>query len=201
MTQDEAVAALRLFNERFDEVLQCGFTQWVTENKIRFSVSGHESGELGVTVDVPDLDKVKAITTTVRAFVLNGDKMSLAVLADAYEVLPIEDAAREHYGQARGAYRQYLNGTGPIKINMGGEDITPQCVWDVFVYGHIMHLDLDQRATYRQWMEDETKSKLMQFMFCNTLIELMKVAGYISQLNAYILQYLQQKTALPGTCA
>lgn len=182
--------ALRLFNEKAQQLLDNRFTKHVLENSTSFKFTGGVNEPLQVELNIPDEDALKAFVLTVRFFCQNSERTSLSNMAAVYDRLPIPQEAKDRLHQSRQLFNEYLDAKSNIKFR--DEDLYNRTIWDTFLYGELAHSDPEKKAVYDSWMATQVMAEFVKFRFCSVLIEWIGIVKFIRELNIMVLSELER---------
>src|SRR5215216_3065884 len=140
---DDQIEALRLFNEKVNELLELSFVKAVTDPNAGFSLSGkrQEDGSFKMesTVRGPSVEAVKAFVLTFRFFIQDNETTSLRKIAVLYDSSNIDPQQRAHFQSARNEVNKMLDAPNFFNLNYDGVTPTNREVMDIFVYGGLAH--------------------------------------------------------------
>jgi hypothetical protein len=191
---ENQIAALRLFNEKVQELLELSFVKAITDPQAGFSLSGkrQEDGSFKMqsTVRGPSVEAVKAFVLTFRFFIQDNEATSLRNIAALYDSNNIDPQQRASFQSARNEVNKMLDAPNFFNLNYDGVTPTNRQVMDVFVYGGLAHATPEKYKTYKDWMSFPPAAVILQACFNTILGHILHALAYIQQVNETTLQQL-----------
>ena len=116
MDAQEALQALKLFNEKADKLERLSFTQKIFGE--RSGVTIHYKQGVGAWSELhgPDEESREAMLLTLRFFVQDNEQSSLRNMADAYDALPVDPTLPSQFHDIRKQVNEFLDSKTPIAI-------------------------------------------------------------------------------------
>ena len=136
-----------------------------------------------------------ALATTLRFFVQDRDGISLEQIARLYQVLPVQERAKDSARHAVESLIRFLN--APTQLACNGQPITDRTIFEVFMYGSIAHANKDKKTIYDAWMQMPAVAGLVVFMFEGIIARMIRVILSFRAMNERTIQVLQQQVS-PG---
>ena len=191
---EDQIAALRLFNEKVNELLELSFVKAVTDPNAGFSLSGkrQEDGSFKMksTVRGPSVEAVKAFVLTFRFFIQDNETISLRNIASLYDSKNIDPQQRAYFQSARNEVNKMLGAPNFLNLNYDGVTPTNRQVMDIFVYGGLAHANPEKYQTYKDWMSFPPAAVMLQSCFNTILGHILQALAYVQQVNETTLQQL-----------
>lgn len=191
---EDQMVALRLFNEKVNELLELSFVKAVTDPNAGFSLSGkrQEDGSFKMesTVRGPTVEAVKAFVLTFRFFIQDNETISLRNIASLYDSNNIDPQQRAYFQSARNEVNKMLDAPNFLNLNYNGVTPTNRQVMDIFVYGGLAHANPEKYKTYKDWMSFPPAAVILQSCFNKILGHILQALAYIQQVNETTLQQL-----------
>jgi hypothetical protein len=185
---------LKLFNEKIETLRRGRFIPQVFHPS--HGVSIHYEAEKPMKIEKvgADEDATLALAATLRFFVQPRDGIQLSQIAETYESLPVEDMAKRSAREASDCMNALLDSSTFITIN--GERITNRRLFEVFMYGGMVHANSDKKPEYEQWMKNPM-ALLMQSMFEELVGHMIQIIVSFHAMNERTIQLLESTTAAP----
>ena len=191
---EDQISALRLFNEKVQELLELSFVKAVTDPQAGFSLSGkrQEDGSFKMesTVRGPSVEAVKAFVLTFQFFIQDNEKTSLYNIAVLYDSSNIDPQQRAYFQSARNEVNKMLDAPNFFNLNYDGVTPTNRQVMDVFVYGGLAHATPEKYKIYKDWMSFPPAAAILRTCFNTILGHILQALAYIQQVNEATLQQL-----------
>ena len=146
-----ASQTLRLFNEKADKLMGLRFTQ-ALKNNVEVEGSYHPSNGWTATRTGPGSEETEAFVLTLRFFLQNNERISIANTADLYETLAVPEKLKEAVRKTPGMLNEFLD--SDAQIIWKNERLTRRRVLDVFLYGGLAHANPEKKALYDEWVAD-----------------------------------------------
>lgn len=181
MTTDSREQMSR-FVERADRVERSRYLRRVIEQggtSVNFNWS-REAGGGTITTNHPDEEAVDALILTARMFVQNNDPISFGNMANLDDDAGISSEWKE---QIQGV-RQSLNGYLYSKsfLNIDGKHYTNWEIFDVFLYGHLAHTNMDKATLYKLWSSNQLGFPIVQQAFHMAVMHLLHAVSRLATL-------------------
>ena len=191
---EEQLAALRLFNEKVEELLGLSFVKGVTAPNAGFKLSGkrREDGKFTLQSEVrgPSVEAIKAFVLTFRFFIQDNETISLRNIAALYEAAYIDPEQKSQFNSARIGVNKLLDAPNPINLNYNGVTPTSREVMNVFIYGGLAHANPEKYRRYKEWMSFPPVAAILQACFNMILGEILHALAYIAQVNDATIKQL-----------
>ena len=100
---------------------------------------------------------------TLRFFLQNNERISIANTADLYETLAVPEKLKEAVRKTRGMLNQCLD--SDAQIIWKNERLTRRRVLDVFLYGGLAHANPEKKALYDEWVADAGRFPFLEGEF------------------------------------
>lgn len=163
----DALKTLELFNEKADQLLASEFFNHVSGSGAILEFN-RESGWQAIYVG-PDDESTRAVILTLRLFMQDNDRISLARMADLYKSLLVSSAVKREFDAHRAGLNGFLESKSPLAISEDGP-LTYRDILSIFVYGEYAHVN----ARHRQTFEDLQTTPFFP-MFQNCLVDALVV--------------------------
>lgn len=193
LTRAEKLEKLKLFNEKIQTLRRRNFIPQVFRTNHGVTLRLCPDEPLKVEKRGADEEALHAVVTTLRFFVQERDGINLNQVAEIYESLPVEDAAKRSARHAAENVNDYLDSNVPVGFM--GEDITRRRLFDVFMYGNLAHANDDKKQEYRNWMNNSFGAAIMPMFLEETMAEMIRVIVSFEAMNERTIQQLQAVSA------
>ncbi len=194
---DDQLAALELFNEKVNEMLELSFVKASMYPNVGFSLNGkrRDDGKFVIQTEAkgPSDEATKAFVLTFRFFIQDNEKISLHNIAALYEANNIDPILKSYFDSARDAVNHMLDSTNFINLTYNGDTPTNRKVMYVFVYGGLAHADPHKYQLYKQWMGFPPASAMLQTCFTMILSNILQILVNIAEINKMTIALLRQQ--------
>lgn len=187
MTEEHAIATLKLFIEKADRLAGSNF--------VKHTISGsgvNLTWSIGkpavVTRKGPDQENIDAFVLTFRFFVQDNERISLRKFANVFHssfVLPDETA---DFDRVRNHINTFLDSA--TMFDFGGK-IPRRELMEIFIYGGLSHANQAKKEKYDAWMANGLLAPFMQNEFVVTLFEVVNAIVYIRNRSEIVLKRIQ----------
>ena len=181
----EDLETLRLFNEKASRLQRSAFVKQIEQGLGAIvewkATSGWDAVHVG-----PNEESTDAAVLTMRFFVQNNERISLANMAELYQRLTF---GRAHADRAL-AVRQRFNEVLDQPTNTGIQDDRPftyREVMDLFLYGWLSHAKPD-KAQIIQGLSQSPMFPIVQAEFAQVVLWLIQVVRAMSVENQKLLE-------------
>lgn len=186
----EKLHKLRLFNEKAEVLRRRNFTHQVFRPNHGFTLNADfEKQQASVERRGADEESLHAFVTTLRLFVQPRDGIMIDQIADIYESLPVEDMAKQSARAAANSLEDFFN--SPVGLNMFGEDITRRRLFEVFMYGNLVHANDDKRQAYERWTRDPFAAAFLTTFLEETIAQVTNFIFSFRQMNDRTIEQLE----------
>ena len=193
----DQITALKLYNEKVEELLKGSFVKAVTSPNAGFSLAGErqEDGSFSMRSAVrgPSKEAIKAFVLTFRFFIQDNDKISLRNIASLYKASNIDAEQKRNFKSARDAINNMLDLPNFINLNYNGITPTNREIMDVFIYGGLAHANSEKYKRYKEWMSFPPAAAMLQTCFNMILGHILHALAYIEQVNVTTIQQLTKQ--------
>lgn len=193
LEKSKSLDGLRLFNEKADRLLSSKFWKTFLREGTGISIRFYRKGTITVTRRGPDQDEIEAFILTLRFFVQDNETSSFRNLADAYEILPISQEAKQEFSNARDALNSYLDSSLPFKVTLYGKTYTNREILEVFVYGGFAHANPEKKELFDKWMEIKIDKQTLTNALVDILIDIMRTIKYVKELNTKVIHEIEKQ--------
>jgi len=174
--------ALKLFNEKANELANSNFVKYILEHKkISFEVSMKRGERVKIARTIPNEEAIKAFVLTFRFFIQNNERCSFGNLDEIYARLPVSEKIKKQFRTARKTLNEYLDSSTSVTIQ--NEKISRRKLLDVVVYGGLAHATLQKKKLYDSWMENLITRGILDVHFVTTLFQVLKIIKFVEKLN------------------
>lgn len=199
-----ALRALRLFNEKADELEESLFTKRILTERSGVEINAHqvESGmALRATRFGPDKESIKAFVLTFRFFVQDNEPSSFRNMAGFYNDpdLPFNPWTRRRFNSARDAVNADLDAHSFAQVN--NQRLTNREIFEVFLWGGLAHAyaKKGRKETYDMWKAVPGFFQLMENDFVYTLARILNAIFYIRELSKEAISELEAARQLSSS--
>lgn len=194
MDEDRALRALRLFNEKADEIDTRSFSKQVFSERIghrlSFKRDSMQSSRFG-----PDAESIAAFSLTLRYFLQDNEPSSFRNLSKVYAYLHgqgiADRSAVDAFEQARAYIPQLQRAVPSIPISFNGREWLEWEIFEVFFWGGITHST--QKEMYDTWRAMPLFFPMVEHIFVRTSVSLIKIIGLVRPLNADAIITLESR--------
>ena len=190
-TIGEAVQRLKLFNETLQTLRERKFISQASSPNIRitwrFSPDGATYEKQG-----PDEEARLAFVSTLRMFIQPQDGISIEKMAELYASLPVGNEVKQGARRSAESLKEFF--AKPTGIVFQEDALTYGRLFDVFMYGHLVHANDDKRPDYERWMKHQMAAPMMPVFFDQIVGFLLRGISSFKTMNE---QTIQQLEALP----
>jgi hypothetical protein len=181
---------LRLFNEKADKLINLSFTQAIREHGNGLSFDAVDGQSVGKPVG-PSEEAIDAFVLTLRFFIQDNERTSIANIEKLYQALPVSEEIRNHVVEGRAAINTALD--LPSHVVLSGNTLGTREIFEVFLYGGLAHANAQQKAVYDEW---RTRGDLFIFLrmeFIDTMIQLLNFIVWLANFNDATLLLLAKQ--------
>lgn len=173
----EAVRTLDLFAEKFAKLQRSSVWKAIETGRFRFSLKAERGKPVEVTVEGPSEEAVDAFALTLRFFLQNNERISIANMATLLSDLPIDQEIKERLATGRQRINEFLD--QPCGIKVDGDHPSNWKVLDTFLYGGLAHANPKKRPLFLKWASQGIVFGMMQQVFYSCLIELLRYLAFV----------------------
>lgn len=136
-----------------------------------------------------NLEFFRSAIPLIRMFIQHDETISIANLAQAYQILAI----REYYRKTIANDRRWLKEKiVDAKWEIGGEEISHWDILHTFVYSNVLHSDMKKKEIWDGWLKKpELHGPVFQSLHLSTGLIAIKVIGF-ARLNEAILHEMEK---------
>ena len=192
LSQDEILAALRRFNLKAAKIESGSFLKHACSPDNRVELSFRSNEYLSVTKTGPSEESVDSMALTLRLFIQERDGLSLRQVADMYHDLPLTEVEKANAQGGYDSITEYLGRNSRFRPD--GKDFTNRDLLDLYMYGHLAHLNNDKRAVFDLYVSGPIGMFINAF-FEDVVLEVIHVILWYKQLNEQTLNRLANPTA------
>jgi hypothetical protein len=181
---DDAVATLRLFNEKVERLDRLSFTQYLRTNGLGIFFSARIGEPVTMSVHMPNEEATDAFVLTLRYFLQDNESISIRQMAKLYQSMPVSQNLKDRYAGLRDRINTALDSRSPIDFE--GEGLTHRDVLYVFLYGGLAHANRDKKAQFDEWGKNELLFAAMQMIFNRAILGLLQflVSAHLANMQA-----------------
>jgi hypothetical protein len=200
-TLADELAALKLFNEKVEKLLNLSFVKEATSPNARVSFIGERQSDgsfkIFSSINGPASEAVDAFVLTFRFFIQDNERISLCNISTLYKSSNIDSQQKAYFESARDNVNKMLD--SPNFMNLSYNNIAPtnREVMNVIVYGWLAHTNLQENQRYKEWMGFHTAAPILQACFDIILMYVLRTLEYISQVNTTTIQQLTNHDEQP----
>ena len=178
------LAKLKLFNEKADRLVRSRYVEAATAPNVEFTVSITKSSPPIASSTRPDEEAVDSFALTLRFFLQPRDGISIGQMFDIYESLPLTDEQRDGLQRSKRNVLAYLDGSSPYQQD--DRTLTNRELVEVYLYGHLAHLNADKRITYMRFAATPFKG-IVDTFFDDACIELVNIIVWMKDFNEQLM--------------
>ena len=169
LTKEDALFALKLFNEKTDRLINSSFIKHIQANKgLKVLINVSNANHLSVTNNLPTQDVVvDAFVLTIRFFIQKKD-CSLRKLAGLYSQFPLTNKTVKDFNMVRDALNSEFEKKS--SYHLGGKHLTYRNIFQTFIYGGMAHADPAKKIEFDQWMIHKGLADLIALEFNKFLL-------------------------------
>jgi hypothetical protein len=190
MTNAENIDKLKLFNEMAETLLRRDFITQVFRPNHGVTLQFHSDKPLTYEKRGATEEAILAVVASLRFFVQDRDGISFGQMADIYECLPVEEKAKQSARHAADSFESYF--ASPAGFTIDGMSITNKRLFDVFMYGKLVHANADKKREYEKWMNHHSAvAPLLWTTFEQIVATTIQVIISYRAMNTRTIQQLQ----------
>ena len=194
---DDQLSALKLFNEKVEELLALSFVKAVTLPNTGFSLSGkrQEDGKFTIHSEVrgPSVEAIKAFVLTFRFFIQDNETISLRKIANLYEATNIDPIQKAYFDSTRDNINNMLDSSNCMNLTYNGLTPTNREVMIVFIYGGLAHANPEKYQQYKEWMNFPPAAVVLQTCFTMILGHILGKLANIAEINKMTIALLTER--------
>lgn len=186
MEKAEAIAALNLFNEKVDRLINSRFIKHIQEKGLKVSMKVSAKDGVSISDTFPDQDAIDAFILTLRFFIQDNESSSLRNMNNLYNEIAIPSSIKDDFSLVRDKLNSELD--KKTSVNWGGKDITYRELLLTFFYGGLAHANPSRKRDFDAWMKDKAFGSFVVAEFCNILIYFLHCIANIKKTNLKALE-------------
>lgn len=186
------IETLKLFNDKVEELKKSSFVPKMKSTGYKVDYTGSKPFEIK-EIRKPDIEARKAFVLTLRFFVQNNERISIANIYDVYCNSEGFELQTKIIESIRTALNQQLD--KPLQINpehTGGKPITQRELFFTFLYADLSHASKKKRAIYQTWSKYPTMPAL-DFYFDHVCFKILQAANFIETVNLDVIAQIEQE--------
>jgi hypothetical protein len=187
MTGD-TVAALKLFNEKAEKLLQSSFARDLRASgvKIQFDIN-NKTGTIKRTG--PQGESFDAFILTYRYFIQDNEPCSIRNLSKIYEADGVPEELKTRFMASRTNLNQFLDRYSGNTINQ--KNVTWRELQDVFVNGGYSHSN--KKEVFDSWMKIQGMNEMLVNDFVYVTGNMLNFIDYIRNVNVALLAHMEKQ--------
>lgn len=186
MEKAETIAALNLFNEKVDKLVNSRFIKYIQENGLKVSMKASVEKGVNISVVFPDQEAIDAFVLNIRFFIQDREPSSLHNMDKLYNETEIIPTLKSDFSSVRNKLNSELD--KKTSINLNGKDITYREIFTTFVYGELAHANPDKKVIFDAWMKDKYIAPFIAAEFHNILLYFVHCIANIKKTNLKVLE-------------
>ena len=194
---DDQISALKLYNEKSNELLELSFLKTITNPKAGVTISGHlkDSGEYEINSEIrgPSKEAIQAFVLTFRYFIQNNESISFKNISELYNVANIDAELKKQFESARIELNNMLDSSNFMNLKYNNEILSNRKIMDVFIYGALAHANPQKYRLYNEWMSFPPAAVLFQNCFNLILGHTLEAIVFVSRLNEKAIVQLERQ--------
>jgi len=195
MKISEAISALELFNEKVHKLANSSFVRDMQGDDVGVKNSGKrtENGSFEVISkrNGPSSESIDVFALTLRFFVQNNERSSLANVAALYENFEFHEDLLGRFNSARVAVNSLLNASNDLGLSTDEGVLTNRQILDVYLYGDLAHGQIDKRDTYKDWRSMPPFGLLTEACFIRIGGQIVSALMFIASVNELAIKQLK----------
>lgn len=184
MNQKEAIEALKLFNEKAEELRKRSFTKRMLRGPTGVGIILRGKGAK-VRRRGPSEESIRLYVLTLRFFVQDNEICSFKKMSKVYERLPVTTDKKQRFKRARDYVNNYLDKNSHIWVG------TNRHIFDTIIYGGLAHANRNKKKEYDKWMSDPKLRSFIINEFVWIILEISKAISFVKKLNEEVLEKLR----------
>ena len=158
-----ATSTLRLFVEKVEYLDSLSFVQSLDDpgSKLRLSFNGPRLTEL--TFSGPRREQIDAFVNTMRLFMQDNDRLSIANMSRMIDGLPLREDLKRSFSECREILNDHLDSRSSMSLDDG--TATNRRVLDTVLYGELSHTNTAARERYLRWTSEPLSARFVEFEF------------------------------------
>lgn len=185
--------SLQLFIEKAQVLRESTFYEQVYIDDhgmtMNFSSAGLSVEKRGATEDA-----TLAVAATIRFFVQSQDGISFKQMGSLYQRLPITSYAKEQASRACAHVGDFFSYRA--QVTKQDEEWTNEGVFDLFMYGHLVHTNDSHYPVYKAVVRDSPFRAMLETFFEEIIAKLMNDIFWLRDANKRMLVQLE---SIPDT--
>jgi len=190
MEIQKAIKALKLFNEKAQELKDSKYFHIIRSQQTGFTISANSTGEIYVLLKSPDIESTKSFVLTFRFFIQDNERCSIRNIAKIYGELNIPLDIKDKFKEARNTLHNFLSSNSLLKLN--NEPIKYEQILDVFFYGGLAHANEKKKEIFDRWMPDPIVSCILINEFNLILANIFNFILFTENLNNKIFEQIDK---------
>ena len=191
--KEKAIYALKLFNEKAEELLSSTFARKMLEGETGFNLHWNWETENEITNferKGPDKENIKAFILDYRFFIQDNEKSSFRNLKEIYSSNLLSAKFESRFDSARDALNNYLDTHSKFQFDYKGEILTRRKIIDTFIYGGLSHANETKENLFKEWQSIPPFFPMIENEFVYSLAKILDPIAFMKNLNLEAIEEL-----------
>jgi len=180
--KDQAVAALKLFNLKYDRII--GYSFFSRPSTVSFRASSNlVTNKTTITTETPSEEQLDAVLLHLRFFQMRNEHSSFHHLPTAFALLSPTAETQKMFNDGFGRWMEWRELPSGIKSTSNREFLA------IMLFGERVHRNEPSfYKIYDEWMENELISDLSMVFLCGKLDDMIRILWTIRQASENALK-------------
>lgn len=191
--EGEAIAALRLFNEKATLLNSRKFLESMRAGKGSFSMTWKHGAGTNITPDFPHEEERDAYLLSFRLFLLSRDDISFARIVRHYRRLfergSIPRGLLDDAAAIAAQIEAYLDGLSTVVWHL--EQVRRRTILEVCLYGGLAHANPEKRTRFVEWMSDPIMAVIFESEFLTIITVMTQGIFNMRHVNLAALKHME----------
>jgi len=193
--KEKAIEALKLFNEKAQELLSSNFVKKMFEEPSGVNLSWNwetEEEKTNFERKGPNKEDIKAFLLDYRFFIQDNERSSFRNLKELYSSNLLNIKFESRFDSARDAFNDYLDSPSNfLSITYNNEVLIRRKIIDTFIYGGFAHANESKEQLFKEWQNIPFFFPLVESEFVYFLAKILDVITFIRNLNIEAINELK----------
>jgi len=193
-SNDEKIAALKLFNEKTQKLQSSSFVRDLQSPEAGVKIQVRRAADDSFTTSSkrtgPSEESIDSFVLTFRFFIQDNEDSSLRNIAKIYHETDFEDDLPGRFDSTRDAINDLLDSPNQFNITYNQNTPTNREVMEVFIYGGLAHANPKKYQQFNAWMSNQNIEKLFTACFSLILGNILNAISFIANLNKEAIEQL-----------
>jgi hypothetical protein len=154
---------LRLFVRKVEYLESLSFVGALSDPGSKLTMDFTGSSLTGLRFAGPSREQIDAFVLTMRLFMQNNDRISIANVAKTIEALELPAELKQPFFECRSILNEYLD--SPCSAAPDNPEPTNRQVLETVMYGELCHIDAEARQCYLAWTDSPFAARFLEMQF------------------------------------